>query len=68
MRREVGEPLTPFRDWAAENRWDRDLAEAALAHVLSSKVEAAYRRSDLLEARRPMMSAWSEFLSVGARS
>lgn len=53
-----------FRDWAAESRWERDLAEAALAHVLSSKVEAAYQRSDLLEARRPMMEAWAAFLSA----
>ena len=51
-----------FRDWAADNRWDRDLAEAALAHVLPDKTESAYRRSDLLEARRPMMTAWAAFV------
>lgn len=50
-----------FRDWTADNRWDRDLAEAALAHVLPDKTESAYRRSDLLEARRPMMTAWAAF-------
>ncbi len=55
-----------FRDWCADNRWDRDLAEAALAHVLASKVEASYRRSDLLDARRPMMEAWAEFLFGGS--
>jgi integrase len=50
-----------FRDWCADNRWDRELAEAALAHVVASKTEAAYRRSDLFDARRPLMSAWAAF-------
>jgi integrase len=40
-----------FRDWAADTRQDRDLAEAALAHALPSQTEAAYRRSDLFEAK-----------------
>lgn len=61
-RKEVPHGLrSSFRDWAADNRWDRDLAEAALAHVLPDKTEAAYQRSDLLEARRPMMTAWAKF-------
>jgi integrase len=55
-----------FRDWAAEaTNFPREVAEAALAHVLADKVEAAYRRSDLLEKRRKMMDAWAGFC-VGA--
>jgi integrase len=51
-----------FRDWAAEaTNFPREVAEAALAHVLADKVEAAYRRSDLLEKRRKLMEAWAGF-------
>ena len=49
-----------FRDWAADtNACLRDVAEAALAHAVENKVEAAYRRSDLLDQRRPLMEAWA---------
>ena len=37
----------------------REVAEAALAHVVSDKVEAAYRRGDLFEKRRRLMEAWA---------
>jgi integrase len=50
-----------FRDWAADNRKDRDLAEAALAHSLPDRTEAAYRRSDLFDLRRTLMEEWAEF-------
>jgi integrase len=51
-----------FRDWCAEaTGYPRELAEAALAHALSDKVEAAYQRGDLLERRRQMMSKWADF-------
>lgn len=51
-----------FRDWAAETtNFPREVAEAALAHALESKVEAAYRRSDLLVKRRKLMEAWAGF-------
>jgi integrase len=51
-----------FRDWAAERTaFPREIAEAALAHAIGNKVEAAYRRSDLLDKRRRLMDAWSEF-------
>ena len=49
-----------FRDWASENGFTRDLAEKALAHTISNRVEAAYHRTDLLEQRRPMMDAWAK--------
>lgn len=51
-----------FRDWAGDaTNFPRDVAEAALAHTVGNKVEAAYRRSDALEKRRKLMSAWANF-------
>lgn len=51
-----------FRDWAAERtNFPRDLAEMALAHVIESKVEAAYRRGDMLAKRLKMMQAWADY-------
>ena len=42
-----------FRDWAAERTdFPGEVAEAALAHIVGDKVEAAYRRGDLFEKRR----------------
>ena len=53
-----------FRDWAAERtNHPRDVIEAALAHVVSNKVEAAYARSDLFERRRRLMDDWAVYLS-----
>lgn len=51
-----------FRDWCAEmTSYPREVAEAALAHMLRDKVEAAYRRGDALEKRRRLMAEWAEF-------
>lgn len=51
-----------FRDWAAERTsYPGDLVEMALAHTISNKVEAAYRRGDLFEKRRRLMDAWTKF-------
>lgn len=51
-----------FRDWAAEcTNFPRELAEAALAHVLSDKTEAAYQRGDMLDKRRKLMAAWARY-------
>jgi len=50
-----------FRDWCSENGYPRDLAERALAHTISNKVEAAYHRTDLLDQRKPMMQAWENY-------
>jgi integrase len=48
-----------FRDWAADQtNYPRDVAEAALAHAIKDKTEAAYRRTTMLEKRREMMAAW----------
>ena len=52
-----------FRDWCSEHGQPRDLAERALAHTIQNKVEAAYHRTDLLDQRRPMMQAWSYFVT-----
>ena len=51
-----------FRDWCSEQGYPRDLAERALAHAIQNKVEAAYHRTDLMEQRRPLMLAWSDFV------
>ena len=52
-----------FRDWAGDRTaFPRELAEAALAHVVGDAVEQAYRRGDALERRREMMEAWSAFI------
>lgn len=50
-----------FRDWCSEQGYPRDLAERALAHTISNKVEAAYHRTDLLDQRRPMMQTWADY-------
>ena len=68
--RELGIEAVPhgfrssFRDWAAEETdHPREVIEAALAHVVRSKVEAAYRRTDLFERRRRLMENWAAYVS-----
>jgi integrase len=57
-----------FRDWAGnETRFARELAEAALSHVIGDKAEQAYRRSDALEKRRELMTAWANYCA-GSKS
>ncbi|TXI85244.1 MAG: site-specific integrase [Cupriavidus sp.] len=51
-----------FRDWAAETtNYPGEVVEMALAHTIAGKVEAAYRRGDLLDKRRELMRDWSAF-------
>ncbi len=51
-----------FRDWVSEETsHSPEVAEMALAHTIKNKVEAAYRRKDLLERRRILMQDWLEF-------
>ena len=58
---------TSFRTWTQEKtNYPREIAEAALAHSLKDKAEAAYARSDLLEKRAEMMEAWAQFVSADA--
>ena len=53
-----------FRDWAAEMTGiPGEVVEAALAHSIANKVEAAYRRTNYLEKRRPLMDAWASYLA-----
>lgn len=52
-----------FRDWAGEETsFPREIAEAALAHVVGDATERAYRRGDALEKRRALMQAWASHL------
>ncbi len=56
-----------FRTWAAEQtNFPREIAEAALAHVISDKTEAAYQRGALLEKRRKLMDAWAGYCARAA--
>lgn len=51
-----------FRTWSAERtNFQREICEAALAHVIGDETEAAYQRGDLLEKRRRLMKAWGSF-------
>jgi integrase len=55
-----------FRDWCAEQtNTPNEVAEMALAHTVSDKVEAAYRRGDLFEKRRRLMIEWADYCSGG---
>ena len=68
--RELGIDAVPhgfrssFRDWCGDTAQPRELAEAALAHTIRNKAEAAYARSDLLARRRALMDAWSAYLDT----
>ena len=54
-----------FRDWAAEcTNFPNEVCEAALAHVIENKAEAAYRRGDLFEKRRKLMEAWGAYCTM----
>jgi len=58
-----------FRDWCAEmTAYPRELAESALAHTLKDQTEAAYQRGDMLEKRRKLMDAWSDYCLKGKQS
>jgi integrase len=56
-----------FRDWAAEKTsTPQAVIEAALAHVIKNKTEAAYFRSDLFELRRQLMNSWALFATTAS--
>lgn len=58
-----------FRDWAAEQTsYPGEVAEAALAHTVSNRVEAAYRRTNYLEKRRELMREWANFCTSEGRN
>jgi len=53
-----------FRDWAAEcTGYAHEVCEMALAHVIGNKSEAAYRRGDMFEKRRRLMTDWAAYCS-----
>jgi integrase len=55
-----------FKTWASESTaFQNEIVEAALAHVVGNKVEAAYRRGDMFEKRRRLMQQWAAFCSTG---
>lgn len=55
---------TSFRTWAQERtNFPREVAEAALAHLIRDKAEAAYARSDLFDIRRKMMESWGAYVA-----
>ncbi|MBM3385251.1 MAG: hypothetical protein FJY40_08970 [Betaproteobacteria bacterium] len=68
LLRRMGYPITvhgfrsTFRDWVSEcTQHSPELAEMALAHAIPNKAEAAYRRGDLLQPRRLLMSDWEKY-------
>jgi integrase len=69
-RRVTTTPLTvhgfrsSFRDWSAERtNIPRDVCEAALAHTVRDKTEAAYKRTTLFDKRRELMDLWAQFVT-----
>jgi integrase len=57
-----------FRDWCSESTdFPREVAEKALAHAIGDKVDAAYRRGDLFEQRRQLMSQWAAHCGKGGK-
>ncbi|KAB2113562.1 integrase domain-containing protein [Vibrio alginolyticus] len=50
-----------------EQGFDRDIIEAALAHVDDNQVRSAYNRTDYLERRRPMMCWWSRHIEEASK-
>jgi integrase len=51
-----------FRTWCSDRGENREVAEAALAHVLGDKAERAYARSDMFDKRAKLMTKWAKFL------
>lgn len=57
-----------FRDWAAERTtYPNHVIEMALAHVIGNKVEAAYRRGDLFDQRKRLMTDWATYCTTPQR-
>ena len=55
-----------FRDWAGETTsFPGEVVEMALAHTIANKAEAAYRRGDLFDKRRQLMTQWADFCHGG---
>ena len=52
-----------FRDWCADTGQPDDLAEMSLAHTVGNAVERSYRRSDVIDRRRALMSDWASYVT-----
>jgi integrase len=52
-----------FRDWCADTGQPADLAEMSLAHTVGNAVERSYRRSDVIDRRRALMSDWASYVT-----
>ena len=58
-----------FRDWCGEQtNFPREIAEAALSHVVKDKTEAAYARGDLFDKRAKLMQAWAQYCTTPKKS
>ena len=54
-----------FRDWCSEHtNYPTAVAEMALAHTIGNKVEAAYRRGDLIAKRTKLMKEWATYCNT----
>ena len=63
-----GTARSTFKDWASERTsFPNEVSEMALAHAIDSKVEAAYRRGELMQKRTALMAAWANYLTTPAR-
>ena len=56
--------MTSIPEWLKTDH-PREMIEAAPAHVVQNRVEAAYARSDLFERRRTLMDEWARYLAQG---
>lgn len=64
--KELGTPhgfRSAFKDWAAETGVSDEVSEAALAHVDTNKVRAAYRRTRFLDERVRLMQRWADYVA-----
>jgi integrase len=58
-----------FRDWISEQTdYSSEVAEMSLAHAIANKIEAAYRRQDLLEKRRALLIDWEAYCSSNPKN
>ena len=57
-----------FKDWCSEQTaYPNELSEIAMAHTVSDKVEAAYRRGDMRQKRARLMAEWAKYCSSGKK-
>jgi integrase len=58
-----------LKDWSSERtNFPGEVSEMALAHAIGDKVEAAYRRGELLKKRAAMMEQWARFVTTPAKT